>query len=123
MDWVEEVRVALEIISVLSEKQLVHNLLSAVAEDEKDLVAKNGARIVAGKHVKNAVDDEDREKKSTAADNLLDNYMGNMITIALILDEKRKREEQQMKDDELHQSIRNKSIKVPLLKKKKKKGR
>ena len=73
------------------------------AEDEKDLVAKNGARIVAGKHVKNAVDDEDREKKSTAADNLLDNYMGNMITIALILDEKRKREEQQMKDDELHQ--------------------
>ena len=49
--------------------------------------------------------------------------MGNMITIALILDEKRKREEQQMKDDELHQSIRNKSIKVPLLKKKKKKGR
>lgn len=113
----------LEIISVLSEKQLVHNPLSVAAEDEKDLVAKNGARIVAGKHVKNAVDDEDREKKSTAADNLLDNYMGNMITIALILDEKRKREEQQMKDDELHQSIRNKSIKVPLLKKKKKKGR
>ena len=123
MDWVEEVRVELEIISALSEKQLVHNPLSVAGEDEKDLVAKNGARIVAGKHVKNAVDDEDREKKSTAADNLLDNYMGNMITIALILDEKRKREEQQMKDDELHQSIRNKSIKVPLLKKKKKKGR
>ena len=107
----------LEIISALSEKQLVNNPLSVAGEDEKDLVAKNGARIVAGKHVKSAADDEDREKKSTDADNLLDNYMGNMITIALILDDQRKWKERQ--NDELH--IQNKSIKVPLLKKKKKK--
>jgi hypothetical protein len=43
--------------------------------------------------------------------------MGNMITIALILDDQRKWKERQ--NDELH--IQNKSIKVPLLKKKKKK--
>ena len=78
-----------------------------------------------GEELGNTVDDEDREKKSTAADNLLDNYMGNMITVALILDERRKWKEQQTKNDEyarvqLDQSIRKQSIKFPLLKKKKK---
>jgi len=76
-----------------------------------------------GEELGNTVDDEDREKKSTAADNLLDNYMGNMITVALILDERRKWKEQQTKNDEyarvqLDQSIRKQSIKFPLLKKK-----
>jgi hypothetical protein len=49
--------------------------------------------------------------------------MGNMITVALILDERRKWKEQQTKNDEyarvqLYQSIRKQSIKFPLLKKK-----
>jgi len=49
--------------------------------------------------------------------------MGNMITVALILDERRKWKEQQTKNDaraQLYQSIRKQSIKFPLLKKKKK---
>ena len=80
--------------------------------------------VVAGKElVAAAAAAENRGKKSTTADNLLDNYMGNMITVALILDERRKWKEQQTKNDaraQLYQSIRKQSIKFPLLKKKKK---
>ena len=79
--------------------------------------------VVAGKELVAAAAAENRGKKSTTADNLLDNYMGNMITVALILDERRKWKEQQTKNDEyarvqLYQSIRKQSIKFPLLKKK-----